>query len=232
MDRRRANQPKAHTGSSVWPDEPGRDIAIPMESDDDSRDDACDCCGFDPIVSRRAAIGALAAGISLWAVSVGVAEAAAPALGRSVDRTLSVVNVQTGEVWRDVYWRNNRLVPEAYSALTRLFRDVRAERTGEVDVALLHGMWRVGKRIGAEAPWRILSAYRTEHTHAAIKRANRSAAKNSFHVQGRAVDLAIDGVPPRAIAQAAQAERIGGIGLYARRGFVHLDTGPHRTWAK
>ncbi|MCM0018479.1 MAG: DUF882 domain-containing protein [Tagaea sp.] len=203
-----------------------------MEHDDDSPGGACDCCEFDFPVSRRGALGALAAGISGFALLAGTAEAAAPSRRRTADRSLSVVNAKTGEIWRGVYWRENRLVPQAYGALTEMFRDVRADRTGDVDVALLHGLWRVRARIGAEAPWRILSGFRTERTHDAIKRANRSAARNSFHVQGKAVDVAMDGVSPRVVARAARAEGVGGVGLYARRGFVHLDTGPRRNWTR
>lgn len=210
----------------------GAIFAIPMERDDDSYDGACGCCGFELPVSRRAALAALAAGVSGLALTAGDAEAAAASRRKAADRTLSVANVQTGETWRGVYWHENRLVPDAHAALTRILRDVREDRVGDVDVALLHGLWRVRRRLGVEAPWRVLSGFRTERTHAAIKRANRSAARNSFHVQGRAADLAMDGVSPSAIARAARAERVGGVGLYARRGFVHLDTGPLRAWAR
>ncbi len=142
-----------------------------------------------------------------------------------------MVNATTEESWRGEYWRDGRIVPSAHAALKRLFRDVRADRTGSLDVALLDAMWRVGRRLGTAHPWRVLSAYRTDRTHAAIRRANGAAARRSFHTEGRAVDLALADRSAAAIAGAARREEFGGVGLYRRRGFVHLDTGPPRFWS-
>ena len=41
----------------------------------------------------------------------------------------------------------------------------------------------------------------------------------------------VDGVPPRQLALKAREVGAGGVGIYAGATFVHLDTGPMRSWA-
>jgi uncharacterized protein YcbK (DUF882 family) len=49
-------------------------------------------------------------------------------------------------------------------------------------------------------------------------------------MQGRAIDIRIEGLDSRRIRNAALAMRQGGVGYYERSDFVHLDTGNIRTW--
>ena len=57
------------------------------------------------------------------------------------------------------------------------------------------------------------------------------AAKNSQHLYGKAADICIEGVRLRDLRRAALEQEAGGVGLYPRYGFVHVDVGPVRTWA-
>ena len=38
-------------------------------------------------------------------------------------------------------------------------------------------------------------------------------------------------VPPQALEAWARAQKLGGVGFYPESGFVHMDTGPIRTWS-
>lgn len=56
---------------------------------------------------------------------------------------------------------------------------------------------------------------------------------NSYHTQGIAADIYVEGLTPYELA--GQATRVpfflnGGIGIYPKRGFVHVDVGPKRRW--
>jgi hypothetical protein len=51
-----------------------------------------------------------------------------------------------------------------------------------------------------------------------------------MHIQGRAVDIRIPGDGLESLHRAALALRAGGVGYYPRSNFVHVDTGPVRTW--
>ena len=55
-------------------------------------------------------------------------------------------------------------------------------------------------------------------------------ASNSFHIRGQAVDIQLSGVPLIKVKQAAESLSNGGVGYYPRSNFVHVDTGPVRTW--
>lgn len=63
---------------------------------------------------------------------------------------------------------------------------------------------------------------------------NRSVggAPGSQHLQGNAVDFAVDHMTPRQVQDAMVILQnlgiVGGLGRY--RGFTHVDRGPKRTW--
>ncbi len=52
----------------------------------------------------------------------------------------------------------------------------------------------------------------------------------SLHLQGRAIDVRLAGVDCAELAGRARAMTRGGVGYYRHSDFVHLDTGPFRTW--
>jgi len=51
-----------------------------------------------------------------------------------------------------------------------------------------------------------------------------------LHMEGKAVDIRIEGISAKTIRNAALQVQRGGIGYYPRSNFVHLDTGDMRTW--
>ena len=55
-------------------------------------------------------------------------------------------------------------------------------------------------------------------------------AKKSYHMQGRAIDVRLTGVRTADLNKAAKSLRAGGVGFYPRSDFIHLDTGPARSW--
>jgi zinc D-Ala-D-Ala carboxypeptidase len=73
-------------------------------------------------------------------------------------------------------------------------------------------------------PLRINSAYRSPAYNARIE----GSSKASKHMEGRAFDVALVGVTREELAAAARAVGLVGVGHYAS--FLHLDTGPERTF--
>ena len=55
-------------------------------------------------------------------------------------------------------------------------------------------------------------------------------ASHSLHMDGKAIDIRIPGVPLAELRDAAVSLRGGGVGYYPREQFVHVDTGRVRTW--
>jgi uncharacterized protein YcbK (DUF882 family) len=56
-------------------------------------------------------------------------------------------------------------------------------------------------------------------------------AKNSLHMQGKAIDVRLRGVPCSRLRDLALQLNAGGVGYYAKSAFVHLDTGRVRSWS-
>ena len=71
----------------------------------------------------------------------------------------------------------------------------------------------------------IISAYRTPQWNRKV-----NGSPNSFHLQGRAFDIAITGVTPKQIAICSESLGIKGIIQY--NNFVHIDSRPNKYFAE
>ena len=69
-------------------------------------------------------------------------------------------------------------------------------------------------------------------TNEKLRQYSSGVAKFSLHMEGRAADIYIPGVPVRELQKAALLLQAGGVGFYGTRGFVHIDTGPVRHWER
>ena len=49
-------------------------------------------------------------------------------------------------------------------------------------------------------------------------------------MQGRAIDVRLQGIDCKDLAGQAEELKRGGVGYYRASNFVHLDTGAFRTW--
>lgn len=76
----------------------------------------------------------------------------------------------------------------------------------------------------------LISTYRSPLRNSLMRRQGRRVARQSLHMFGRAADIEIRGVPAPVLRNFAYSLKQGGIGYYGRRSFVHVDTGPIRTW--
>jgi len=119
-----------------------------------------------------------------------------------------------------------------YAALCAILRDEHvppSEGDVQIAVATLEALWSVQRylaRGGVSQPIVVHSGYRTPQTNARTE----GAAKESYHMFGKAVDFHVPGVDMAYLANVGWACPIsGGIGYYPG-GWVHLDTGPKRYW--
>lgn len=82
----------------------------------------------------------------------------------------------------------------------------------------------------------VTSAYRSPEYNKKLASQNENVAKNSLHMQGRAVDFFVSGLSIHTVCSYANlVQRIfggGGLGYYPKQGFVHIDTGPQRQWIR
>ena len=177
---------------------------------------------------RRRLLGALIAGSSLLARE-GRAQTAENFL--SLPRYLWLQRAETGEEIKVIYWQDGQLVEQGYVMACVLLRDVRANQGVRMDLALLDvlcGAQNWFRAYGYHLPFTVSSGYRTAETNRAL--APEGAVYNSLHVAGRACDGKVVGVPADYLGRLALHLRGGGVGIYAGKGFVHIDTGRIRTW--
>lgn len=151
--------------------------------------------------------------------------AAAPA-----PRRLALVNTHTGERLDALYFDDGRYVPDALAAIDHVLRDHRTGEAHPIDPALLDLLTGLRARLATAQPYHVISGYRAPATNAMLADASGGVARASLHLEGRAIDVRVPGTPLGALQRAALAARGGGVGLYPRSDFVHLDTGRVRAW--
>jgi hypothetical protein len=75
-------------------------------------------------------------------------------------------------------------------------------------------------------PFQVNSWYRPPAVNAAV-----GGASQSQHLFGRAVDVQVQGLSGRQVANAVMLTWPGGVGIYSNiPNIIHLDTGPRRVW--
>lgn len=154
----------------------------------------------------------------------------AAAASRTTTRALSLYAVNTGEHLAVEYFAAGDYQPDAMKAVSRLLRDHVTEQAHTIDPVLLDQLFVLRSALGTRDAFHVVCGYRSPETNAMKFRQHRGVAGHSFHIAGRAVDVFL---PDRHLGQvrtAALRVGSGGVGYYPRSGFVHLDTGPIRTW--
>lgn len=160
--------------------------------------------------------------------------ASAPALltGAGDHRSLALVNNRTGEWLKSVFWVEGEYIPEALTAFNHILRDWREDQAVEMDPRVLDILSACHNLLGCSEPYEVVSGYRSPKTNAMLRRRSRGVARNSYHVRGMAVDIAMKSRTVSQIAGAGAAVNAGGVGRYTRSSFVHLDSGPVRAWGR
>ena len=105
-----------------------------------------------------------------------------------------------------------------------------ADEVHVIDVRVLDILHTLQAMTGHEAPYEIISGYRSPQTNAALRRSSTGVAEHSFHMQGRAIDVRLAGYATSELHGLARTLGQGGVGFYPRSDFVHLDSGPVRYW--
>ena len=145
-------------------------------------------------------------------------------------RTLSFYCLHTGESLTVEYWAGGRYQPDGLRAVNRLLRDHRTDLLHPIDPELLDLVYTVRRRVDSREPIHVISGFRSRATNARLRRAGHGVAARSYHLSGRALDFFLPDRDLGQIRRAALLMQGGGVGYYPSSGFVHVDTGPVRTW--
>lgn len=146
-------------------------------------------------------------------------------------RALSFHSLHTGERLTATYFAGAP-VPKALAEIDHILRDWRTGDVTRTDRRLLDLLFSLRRKLGGSGPIEIISAYRSPKTNAHLATKSQAVAKRSFHMRGMAVDVRLPGCELKALHRVALELEAGGVGLYSKSGFVHLDTGRVRRWGK
>lgn len=146
------------------------------------------------------------------------------------EKSLFLFNTNTKESENLIYWANGRYIQSTLDKFNILMRDRRTDEVAIIDPKLYDLMWSLRVALKATGPLQIICGYRSSDSNSSMRRVKRGVAKNSYHMQGKAVDLRFAGYPIKTIGSVARGLKGGGVGTYRGSKFVHIDTGPIRSW--
>ena len=146
------------------------------------------------------------------------------------ERTLELVNLHTDEVLSCCYWASGKYNPSALSEINYILRDHRANESYEINTDLLDLLYVLHQTTGSQAPFHVISAYRSFKTNEKLRKQGSGVAKRSMHMSGKAIDIRLPDVKLKNLRDSALSLRAGGVGYYAKSNFIHVDIGRPRSW--
>jgi uncharacterized protein YcbK (DUF882 family) len=147
------------------------------------------------------------------------------------ERSLAFDHTHTREKLSLIYAAGGQYVTQALAKLNHFLRDHYSGDVGVIDPQLFDLLHRVKTALGAREPFQVISGYRCPVTNDKLRNTRSGGvATRSLHMDGKAIDIRIPGVPLEELRDAALSLRAGGVGYYPREQFVHVDTGRVRNW--
>lgn len=150
----------------------------------------------------------------------------------AIARELAFYNLHTGESLTAQYWAEGNYLTDGLADINHILRDFRTNQVLPIDPLLLDLLHQLQSSLGTTRSFQIISGYRSPTTNANLASNSDGVAKHSLHMQGKAIDLRIEGVQLSHLRQAAIALQGGGVGYYPSSNFVHVDVGRVRSWGK
>ena len=145
-------------------------------------------------------------------------------------KTLTLEHTHTGERLAITYAVGDDYVPASLKKVNQFLRDHYSGTVGRMDPELLDLLYDIKQECGVEEPFQVISGYRCPSTNRKLRKRSRGVARKSLHMEGRAIDVRLPGVPLAVLRDAAVSLKAGGVGYYAGQQFIHIDTGGVRQW--
>lgn len=145
-------------------------------------------------------------------------------------RSLSLLHTHTAESLSVGYFDGAAYCPDALSTLDNFLRDFRTGEATQMDRRLFDGLHALRALADHDATFEVISAYRAPATNQLLADRSAGVARRSLHMQGSAIDIRLTGFSTRKLFEHARQLGLGGVGLYLKSDFIHLDTGRVRFW--
>ena len=155
-----------------------------------------------------------------------------PAFATTPDRprSLRFVHTHTGETLTAPYFDGGAYSDASLREVNALLRDFRTGESHQIDPPLLDILYDLQTLAHHDAPFEVISGYRSPQTNAMLHHNSSGVAEHSQHILGKAIDVRLSGYSTRKLSEYARSLSRGGVGFYASSDFVHVDTGRVRYW--
>ncbi len=180
--------------------------------------------------TRRALLGAFAA--TAITAAPHYAGAAGFLRGAGDIRRIKLYNARTSELADIIYWVEGDYIGDALAEVNHVMRDWRTGEVKQIDRRAIDIMAAAHNLMDATEAYTLMSGYRSPATNAMLRGQSSGVARNSRHMRGQAADLRLRTRSVSDMARAAMACRAGGVGRYTGANFVHMDSGPVRSWGR
>ena len=163
----------------------------------------------------------------LATLPMGLSAAAAQA---ARDPHLAFRHTHTEERLRVAFRNRQGYIQPALQRMDWLLRDFRTGESTRMDPRLYDMLHALSLACGGDT-FEIISGYRSPVTNSMLRKTGGGGvAKRSLHMDGKAMDVRLVGVDTARLRDAALALGAGGVGYYPESDFLHIDTGPVRSW--
>lgn len=141
------------------------------------------------------------------------------------DGQLKIFNTHSNEILEIEYKdKKGRYLDKGLENIDYMLRCRLTDEMIDIDPKLIALLDNIQDHFGGKRI-EIISGYRSPELNNRLRRRKRGVAKRSYHMEGKAVDFRIEGVPTIAVRDYARSLKAGGVGYYARSDFVHIDVG-------
>lgn len=144
------------------------------------------------------------------------------------DGKIAVLNYHKHEYDEIKYRDGNRYDREGLGKIAHLFRS-NDDKEIPIDVRLVELIDAIQDYFGAETV-ELISGYRSPSYNKTLRLEGRAVASESLHTLGLAADIHMDEVLEEDVFDYVKKMKIGGVGIYPKHAFVHVDVGPARSW--
>ena len=179
--------------------------------------------------SRRRLLSAFA-GVAVISAAPVYANAAGFLRSAGDVRRISMNNKRTGETIDTIYWIEGEYINPSLKEINYFMRDWRRDEVINYDRRNIDILAASHRLLETTEPYTLLSGYRSPATNAALRSNNRGVASNSYHMKGMAADVRLASRSVAQMTSAGKACNSGGVGKYNGSNFVHMDSGPIRSW--
>jgi uncharacterized protein YcbK (DUF882 family) len=163
-------------------------------------------------------------------VFLAVATGTTAEVGKERERTLTFYHTHTNKTLTVTFADNGEFVHSALDEVNEFLGDFRTGDTTAMDPELLHILFDLRQAVDSSGAYEVISGYRSPATNEMLRQRGSGVARNSQHLQGKAIDIRLRGVDTAVLRDAAIALQRGGVGYYEGSDFVHVDTGRVRRW--